>query len=44
MQDGGMMKKDNKRYIDLSDIKDDELDKTGSFTDLMSRTEKKAHH
>lgn len=38
-----MMKKDNKRYIDLSDIKDDELDKTGSFTDLMSRTEKKAH-
>lgn len=37
------MKKDNNKYIDLSDIKDDELDKTGSFTDLMSRTEKKEH-
>ena len=35
------MKKDKERYIDLSDIKDDELDKTASFTDLMSREEKK---
>ena len=35
------MKKDKNRYIDLSDIKDDELDKTASFTDLMSREEKK---
>ena len=35
------MKKDKGRYIDLSDIKDDELDKTASFTDLMSREEKK---
>lgn len=33
--------KSNKRYIDLSDIKDEELDKTASFTDLMSRSEKK---
>lgn len=33
--------KSNKRYIDLSDIKDDDLDKTASFTDLMSRSEKK---
>ena len=35
------MKKDKERYIGLSDIKDDELDKTASFTDLMSREEKK---
>jgi len=35
------VKKDKERYIDLSDIKDDELDKTASFTDLMSREEKK---
>ena len=35
------MKKDKERYIDLSDIKDDELDKTASFTDLISREEKK---
>ena len=34
-------KKDNERYIDLSLIKDDDLDKTGSFTDLMSRAELK---
>lgn len=33
--------KNNKHYIDLSDIKDDELDKTSSFIDLMSRSEKK---
>ena len=32
------MKVKKERYIDLSDIKDDELDKTGSFTDLMSRS------
>ena len=37
------MKKNKNRYIDLSDIKDDDLDKTGSFTDLMSRAEKKEH-
>lgn len=37
---GDSMSKD--RYIDLSDIKDDELDKTASFTDLMSRSERKA--
>ena len=35
------MKKDKARYIDLSDIKDDEMDKTASFTDLMSREELK---
>ena len=29
------------RLIDLSDIKDDELDKTASFTDLMTRSERK---
>lgn len=28
--------------IDLSDIKDNDLDKTSSFTDLMSRSEKRA--
>ena len=33
--------KSKERYIDLSDIKDDDLDKTGSFTDLMSRSELK---
>ena len=32
----------DKRIIDLSDIKSDELDKTASFTDLMSRSERKA--
>ena len=31
----------NKRIIDLSDIKENDLDKTSSFTDLMSRTERK---
>lgn len=35
------MKKDKERYIDLSDIKEDEMDKTASFTDLMSREELK---
>lgn len=35
------MKKDNKRFIDLSDIKEDDLDKTSSFTDLMTRSERK---
>ena len=35
------MKKEKKRYIDLSDIKEEEMDKTASFTDLMSREEKK---
>ena len=29
------------RFIDLSDIKNEELDKTATFTDLMSRSEKK---
>lgn len=29
-----------KHFIDLSDIKDDDTDKTASFTDLMSRAEK----
>ena len=38
------MKKNKERYIDLSDIKDDDLDKTGSFTDLMSRSELKKHN
>ncbi len=33
--------KNKERLIDLSDIKDDELDKTASFTDLMSRSERK---
>ena len=31
----------NKKLIDLSDIKENELDKTSSFTDLMSRSERK---
>ena len=31
----------NKRKIDLSDIKENDLDKTASFTDLMSRSERK---
>ena len=31
----------NKRKIDLSDIKENDLDKTSSFTDLMSRSERK---
>lgn len=35
------MKKDNQRFIDLSDIKEDDLDKTSSFTDLMTRSERK---
>ena len=33
--------KTKERLIDLSDIKDDELDKTASFTDLMTRSERK---
>ena len=33
--------KTKERLIDLSDIKDDELEKTASFTDLMSRSERK---
>lgn len=33
--------KTKERLIDLSDIKDDELDKTASFTDLMSRSERR---
>lgn len=35
------MKKNSKRYIDLSDIKEEDLDKTSSFTDLMSRSERR---
>lgn len=31
----------NKRVIDLSDIKDNDLDETSSFTDLMTRKEKR---
>lgn len=31
----------SKRKIDLSDIKENDLDKTSSFTDLMSRSERK---
>lgn len=31
----------SKRNIDLSDIKENDLDKTSSFTDLMSRKERK---
>lgn len=31
----------NKRFIDLSDIKENDLEKTSSFTDLMSRSERK---
>lgn len=34
------MKKEE-RFIDLSDIKDNDLDKTASFTDLMSRSQRK---
>ena len=33
--------KTKERFIDLSDIKEDELDKTASFTDLMSRSERR---
>lgn len=33
--------KEEERYIDLSDIKDNDLDKTASFTDLMSRSERR---
>lgn len=33
--------KTKERIIDLSDIKEDELDKTASFTDLMSRSERR---
>ena len=33
--------KTKERIIDLSDIKDNELDKTASFTDLMTRSERK---
>ena len=36
-----MREKNNKHYVDLSDIKENDLDKTASFTDLMSRSEKK---
>ena len=36
-----LREKNNKHYVDLSDIKEDDLDKTASFTDLMSRSEKK---
>jgi len=32
-----------KEKIDLSSIKDDELDKTASFTDLMTRSERRQH-
>lgn len=35
------MKNDNKRFIDLSDIKEEDLDKTSSFTDLMTRSERR---
>lgn len=38
-----MREKKNKHYVDLSDIKEDDLDMTASFTDLMSRSEKKEH-
>ena len=31
----------NKKRIDLSDIKENDLDKTSSFTDLMSRSERR---
>ena len=31
----------NKKNIDLSDIKEFDLDKTSSFTDLMSRSERR---
>ena len=31
----------NKKKIDLSDIKENDIDKTASFTDLMSRSERK---
>ncbi len=31
----------NKKRIDLSDIKENDLDKTSSFTDLMTRSERK---
>ena len=31
----------SKRIIDLSDIKENDLDKTSSFTDLMSRSERR---
>ena len=33
--------KTREKIIDLSDIKEDELDKTASFTDLMSRSERR---
>lgn len=39
--DGGNMNK--KHYVDLSDIKENDLDNTASFTDLMSRSEKLEH-
>lgn len=32
----------SKKKIDLSDIKENDLDKTSSFTDLMTRSQKKA--
>ena len=31
----------NKRVIDLSDIKENDLEKTSSFVDLMSRSERR---
>ena len=31
----------NKKTIDLSDIKENDLDKTSSFTDLMTRSERR---
>ena len=30
-----------KKRLDLSDIKENDLDKTSTFTDLMTRTERK---
>lgn len=35
------MKRINDRIIDLSDIKENDLDKTSSFTDLMTKSERK---
>lgn len=35
------MKRSNDRIIDLSDIKENDLDKTSSFTDLMTRSERR---
>jgi hypothetical protein len=41
MRQKGMKLNMKNNKIDLSDIKEDELDKTSSFTDLMSRSERK---